>query len=384
MLTVAVDATPLLGDRTGIGVAVTGMVRQLAIRDDLSLVGYGLTTRGWTRLRHALPAGVRPARAPMPAAPLLRTWARTGIPVVEWWTGRVDVVHGTNFVVPPARRADRVVSVWDLTTARYPEMCTPTARRYPDLIRRAIAAGAWVHTGAEAMAAEIIDFFDVPPSRVRVVAPGIARHGDDGPAAGGEGADPTIPVARASAGVQAGMISTRPYILGLGTTEPRKDFPGLVAAFGILAAAHPDLELRITGPRGWAEDDVVEAIAASPYRQRIVRAGWVPDVQPLLRGATLLAYPSRYEGFGLPPLEAMALGVPVVATAVGALPEVLGDAAAQVPPGDPGALAAAMDRVLTDDGYRRRLVQAGLERASLYTWEAAGEGLMALYRDMTS
>ena len=193
-----------------------------------------------------------------------------------------------------------------------------------------------------------------------------------------------MPAPGATVPAEPGVVSSRPYILGLGTTEPRKDFPGLVAAFGIVAAAHPDLELRITGPRGWAEDDVVAAIAASPYRERIARTGWVPEVQPLLGGATLFAYPSRYEGFGLPPLEAMALGVPVVATAVGALPEVLGDAAALVPPGDPGALAAAMDRVLTDDGYRQRLVDAGRERASRYTWEAAGEGLMALYRDMIS
>jgi glycosyltransferase involved in cell wall biosynthesis len=371
VLTVAVDATPLLGDRTGIGVAVTGMVRELATRDDLSLVGYGLTTRGWARLRHALPSGVRLSRAPMPASPLLRAWSRVDLPVAEWWTGRVDVVHGTNFVVPPARGAERVVSVWDLTAERYPEMCTPTARRYPELIRRAVAGGAWVHTGAHSMAAEISDFFGVEPGRVRVVAPGIAQDAGPGPTHGG-------------ANPPAGPGTSRPYILGLGTTEPRKDFPGLVAAFGLIAASHPDLELRITGPRGWAEDEVAAAIAASPYKERIRRTGWVSDVQPVLRGASLFAYPSVYEGFGFPPLEAMALGVPVVATAVGALPEVLGDAAALVPAGDPAGLAGAMERVLTEDGYRRRLVEAGLARASLYTWEGAAESLMALYRDMVS
>jgi glycosyltransferase involved in cell wall biosynthesis len=170
----------------------------------------------------------------------------------------------------------------------------------------------------------------------------------------------------------------------LGTTEPRKDFPGLVAAFGIVAASHPDLQLRITGPPGWGEAAVLAAIAASPYKERISRTGWIADVGPLLRGAALFAFPSRYEGFGFPPLEAMAVRVPVVSAAVGALPEVLGDAAAFVPPGDPEALAAAMERVLTEDGYRRHLVQAGLARASLYTWEAAGEGLATLYHDVTS
>jgi glycosyltransferase involved in cell wall biosynthesis len=334
----------------------------------------------------------------MPASPLLRTWARTDIPVVEWWTGPVDIVHGTNFVVPPARGARRVVSVWDLTAGRYPEMCTPTARRYPDLIRRAIASGAWVHTGAQSMAAEVIDFFGIAPGRVRVVAPGIDQAPFGGPPDESEPDEKEAaervgpaPAGRAGASGEArpfgdaGATSARrPYILGLGTTEPRKDFPGLVAAFGILAPSHPDLELRIAGPPGWAEDDVLAAIAASPYKERISRTGWVPDIGPLLHRAAVFAYPSRYEGFGFPPLEAMALGVPVVATAVGALPEVLGDAAALVPPGDPEALAGAMERILTDDDYRGRLAQAGLARVSLYTWDAAGEGLAALYRDVTS
>jgi glycosyltransferase involved in cell wall biosynthesis len=365
VLKVAVDVTPLVGDRTGIGVAVTGLVGELATRPDLSLVGYGLTTRGWIRLRHQLPPGVRLARAPMPASPFLWSWARADLPPVEWWTGRVDVVHGTNFVAPPAREAKRVVSVWDLTAERFPEMCTPTARLYPGLIRRAIAAGAWVHTGAHSVAAELVDRFGVEPSRVRVVAPGIARDTSEHEASPA----PAPP---------------RPYVLGLGTTEPRKDFPGLVAAFAGVAQNHPDLELRIAGPAGWAEHDLIAAIGASPYRDRIHRLGWVPDVGPLLRRATVFAYPSRYEGFGFPPLEAMAAGVPVVATAVGALPEVLGDAAELVPAGDTGALAAAIERVLTDEGQRRRLIGAGRARAGLYTWARAGEGLARLYHDVTS
>src|SRR6202035_5587525 len=102
VLTVAIDATPLVGDRTGIGVAVTGMVRELSTRPDVQLVAYGLTARGWSRLRAALPSGVRPPRGPMPAAALLGAWARAEFPAVEWWSGQVDLVHGTNFVVPPA------------------------------------------------------------------------------------------------------------------------------------------------------------------------------------------------------------------------------------------------------------------------------------------
>ena len=364
VLTVAIDATPLLGERTGIGVAVSGMVRQLAARSDLEVVGYGFTVRGWTRLRSALPAGCRPSRAPMPASTLLRVWDRVDQPVIEWWSGPLDVVHGTNFVVPPSRRGARLVSVWDLTAVRYPEWCTPTARRYPALIQRAVDRGAWIHTGAQSVAAEIVEHFRIDPGRVRVIPPGLEAAFVDGPV--------------------SPVWDGAPYLLGLGTAEPRKDFPGLVAAFDRLAAGHPGLELRIAGPRGWGDADLERAIAGAAHRDRIRRMGWVQDVRALLAGAAVFVYPSRYEGFGLPPLEAMALGVPVVATSVGSLPEVLGDAALLVPAGDPDALAAAVARVLGDEALRGRLAVAGRHRVGAYSWPAAADALVATYRDMRS
>jgi glycosyltransferase involved in cell wall biosynthesis len=364
VLTVAIDATPLLGAPTGIGVAVRGMVAELALRPDLDLVGYGFTGTGWAQLRARLPARVRPSRAPMPAAALLRAWAHMDRPSGDWWMGSVDVIHGTNFVVPPSRRAARLVSVWDLTAVRYPELCTPTSRRYPALVRRAVGAGAWVHTGSTSVAAEIVDHFGVDPSRVRVIPPGVE------PAA-----DPVQPAATAS---------YPPYLLGLGTSEPRKDFPGLVKAFDQVAANHADLQLRIAGPPGWGEAQLQRAIGGAKHRDRVKRLGWVDDVGPLLAGAAVFVYPSRYEGFGLPPLEAMARGVPVVATAAGSVPEVLGDAALLVPAGEPPALAAAIDRLLTDDTLRSGLIAAGRRRVEAFSWQAAADALMGAYRDMVA
>jgi glycosyltransferase involved in cell wall biosynthesis len=362
VITVGVDLAPLLGQRTGIGVAVEGMMRSLGSHPDLSLVAWGLTGTGWRRLAGALP-GSRSARAPMPAGPLLRVWARTDHPNVEWWTGPIDVVHGTNFVVPPARRAARVVSVWDLSALRFPELSTPTARRYPQLVRRAIERGATVHTASHAMADEIVLHLRAEPERVRVCPLGV-----DLPAVSAPGPSTDGP----------------PYILALGTAEPRKDLPGLVSAFDRLATRHPAVELHIVGPAGWGEAELTGAIARARHRARIRRLGWVADVSATLRGATVLAYPSRYEGFGLPPLEAMAQGVPVVATAAGAIPEVLGDAALLVPPGDPERLAEALDEVLRDPDERERLVSAGRARAARYPWSATGDALMALYRDLAS
>jgi glycosyltransferase involved in cell wall biosynthesis len=364
MLRVAFDATPLIGERTGIGVLTRGALTALAGRPRLQLRAFALTWRGRAALAGLVPCGVSRVRLPLAAAPLQLAWARIDGPVIEWWTGPTDVVHGTNFVVPPAARAAEVVSVHDLTALRFPEMCQAATLRYPALIRRAIRRGAWVHALSVAMAEEIADLLGAPAERIRVVAPGV----DPGP---------VIDVVSGDAG------GGRPYILALGRSEPRKDLPLLVRAFDQIAAGHADLELVLAGPPGWGTAALAEAVATAHHRDRIRQPGWVDDAQKaeLLAGATVFAYPSVYEGFGIPPLEAMAAGVAVVATAAGGVPEAVGDAALLVPPGDVDALAAALVTAVEDEAARARLVAAGRQRVAGFSWRRCADGLEALYRD---
>ena len=178
-------------------------------------------------------------------------------------------------------------------------------------------------------------------------------------------------------------VAASRYILAVGTVEPRKDYPGLVRAFTSVADAIGDVALVVAGADGWGADAFHGALEASPFKRSIVQLGYVSDADLArwLAGAAVLAFPSVYEGFGFPPLEAMAQGVPVVATAAGAVPEVVGDAATLVPPGDPEALAGALVAVLGDDGARAALIQRGRRRAAQFTWEACGAGLAGLYAD---
>ena len=339
------------------------ILHHIAQRDDIHVVAYAATWRGRGALPTAVPPGVTCATRPMPARPLHFAWRHSSLPPIEWFTGRVDVVHGPNFVVPPARHAARVVTVHDLTAVHHPELCTAHTRTYPDALRRALATGAWVHTVSDFVRGEILDTFGADPDRVVTVPNGVDAIPPADPAAG----------ARLAGGDR--------YLLALGTIEPRKNYPALLRAFDQVADQLPDVRLVVAGPDGWDTERFAATLAACRHRSRITRVGMVDDSAraALLRGALALAYPSVYEGFGLPPLEAMSVGVPVVATASGAVREVVGDAALLVPVDDEDALADALVRITNDDALRAELVARGTVRAGQYDWAKTAEGLVALY-----
>ena len=370
---VAVDATPLLGLPTGVGAFCQGALAALSVRPGVALQAYAVSWRRRSWLHDKLPAGVASNQRAMPARPLHALWARGDRPPVEWFIGATDVVHGTNFVVPPTRRAAAVVSVHDLTPLHHPELCNEATLAYPGLIRRALARGAWVHADSGFVAGEVVEAFGADPTRVRVVNPGVPA------------------LLALSPAQMAAAVRAPPARPGRAATSWPSGRPS--HARTSLAWSAPSATWRRCTPtcpwcwpvrRGGARQALDAAIAASPARARIVRTGWVgdPELSALLGRAAVLAFPSLYEGFGLPPLEAMRAGVPVVATRAGSLPEVLGDASAcLVANGDRDGLADAQDRCLADGSVRRDLVAAGTAWVARYSWASCGEGLERLYRD---
>jgi len=371
-LQVSVDITSLLHPLTGVGVFTRQLVDGLAPRADLDLSVFAVSWRGRGGLAAAAPAGAQVHARPMPARVARALWSQFDVPSARHLVGRVDVVHGPNFVVPPGGGAAEVATVHDLTAIHHPEMCTPDVLEWPDLLRRAVARGAWIHTVSEFVAAEVRDAFPAAAERVVAVPNGI---GPPGPAD-----------ATSDAAAGRFLAGGHRYVLAVGTVDPRKDLPSLVAAFTAVGARDPDLRLVIAGADGLGSEGLDRAIAGSSLHRRIVRLGTVPEHQrlALLRGATVVAYPSRYEGFGLVPLEAMAVGTPVVTTDAGAVPEVVGDAAFVVPVGDTDALAGGLELVLGDEALAQELADAGEARVRQFPWSATVAGLVALYRQAAS
>lgn len=359
---VAVDATSLLDVRTGVGNFADAVIRRLGQRDDLITTLFPVSLRGHRRLREAAPPGVAVVTPPLPARLLRRSWLRTGRPRIDRFIGSHDLVYGPNFVVPPSR-AVRVMTVHDLTSVRFPELCTADTLQYPALIERAIDAGAWIHTVSEAVRGEVIEHFPVDPGRVVAVANGHR------PAGGGD------------ADHGRALAARDHFVLAVGTVEPRKGLPVLVEAIDLLAGEGTEIPLVHVGPDGWGSEALEEAIGRMRRPDLVTRLGALADrdLDDLYAAARVFAYPSIYEGFGLPVLEAMSAALPVVTSDDPAIVEVAGDAAVHAPVGDAPGTAAAIGRVWHDEELRTRLVREGPARARTFSWDRCADELVDLF-----
>lgn len=310
------------------------------------------------------------ASFPTPHEVVRGIWEQTLVARDVSRTG-ADLYHSPNYAIPLRLPCPSVLTIHDLAYLD-PRFHRQRLRIYLRLftdfsVRRAsrvISVSAFTKS-------EIIARYPGAACKVSVVRSGL---------------DPIFerqPGAREARSFLDEIGQARPYVLSVGSIEPRKNIPALVAAFErvVRRSAIPH-DLVICGPWGWRCGASREAIETSPFRERIRVLGYLPGSQlPLLyAGADLLAYPSLQEGFGFPPLEAMAMGTPVVTSDTSSLPEIVGDAAIMVPPTDVAALADAMETVLTDPGIADALTAKGYERSRRFTWAQATRETLEVYR----
>ena len=361
----AIDAGPLHGPRTGIGNAVAWTIDALKAAHAAPGAEQRIELSPYvTSMRARLDVGER--RLPIPAALAHRIWARRPVPRMDRWLGHPDVVHGTNYVVPPTR-APRIVSVYDCWFLEHRDDAHPDVVRAGAVLRRSIADGAHVITSSAATTDRLTDLLDVAEvSTVHLGPPPYDEHARRiAPALG----DPDAP-----------------FVLALGTVERRKNLPTLVRAFARLAAEHPSVQLRIAGRDGDDAEALAEALERLDVatRRRVIRHETVDEhvKRWLLANAAVLAYPSLDEGFGFPILEAQQAGTPVVASSAGSIPEVAGRGALLSLPTDDHALAANLFWVIDSEDQRRALVARGRANLERFSWNRTATALTDLYREV--
>jgi glycosyltransferase involved in cell wall biosynthesis len=342
---IAVDADVLGRKRTGDETYVAALLREFAPLLD------GEEIMAITRRPDLVPDGVEAVELPARSQILRMTF---GLPHVLRHL-RPDLAHFL-YAIPLGYRGRAVVTVHDLSFERLPDVMGVRDRLlFRTQVPRAVRRAERVLTGSERTKRDLIERYAVPESRIVVTPYGVDPfYRPDGPRHEGR------------------------YALFVGAIQPRKDPQ---AALEALALLNGDLRLVLVGPEKRGGAEVRETIRRLGLQDRVDLPGHVErdELAALYRGAACLVFPSRYEGFGLPVVEAMASGTPVVAARAGAVPEVAGDAAVLVEPGDPVALAGGIERALAD---RERLVAAGLERAGRYSWAETARQTLEVYREL--
>jgi glycosyltransferase involved in cell wall biosynthesis len=367
---VALDASAIPDPPGGAGRYVLALAAALAQRDDvdLTVVARKGDAGRWPRPVVARAPALRPVRL---------GWEQVALPRLVRGLG-VDVHHGPHYTMPAlfgplALGLPAVVTVHDLSFFSHPEWHERTKVAFFRAAIRTAAVRARALVAVSATTAALLDERIRPKVPVHVIPHGVDH----------DRFRPDDPGDDAAALARLGVF--RPYVAFLGTIEPRKDVATLVRAFDRLAGARPDLSLVVAGGRGWGTEAVDQAVAAARHGHRIRMLGYVPegDIPALLRAAAAVAYPSLEEGFGLPVLEAMACGAPVVTTSGTVMEEMAGGAALVAPAGDPDRLAAALEAAV-DGGpghdARRRL---GLEVAARHTWDASAAAHAEVYRSVS-
>jgi len=372
---VAVDSTPLLNQRTGIGQYTYYLVNNLLdVGNDLELVLFCTSLRKSAPLAEIIPKRPHLAYADyrFPARAMQKLWRTIGVPRVEFFTGKIDIFHATNFIAPPQRAGRLILTIHDVGFARMPAEHPEATRAYAGSLPQEISRADKVIAVSDFTKDEVIDVLGVPEQKVTVIHNGVAP------------AFHVIENDRVRDVLDKYGISKK-YILFVGKIEARKNLSGIIDAFEIFKSKSKfEHQLVLVGSLGWRGQEAFDKIASYSLEEQVMHLGYVADEElPLLMGgADVFLYPSLYEGFGIPPLEAMACGTPVVASKTTSLPEVIGDAGVLVDPHSPDEIADALTEVLSDSGLRNHLIERGLKRAARFTWAKTAEKTLRLYEEV--
>jgi glycosyltransferase involved in cell wall biosynthesis len=371
MARIGIDYTAAVQQGAGIGRYVRELVASLLRLETPESFQYRLFAASSTPLP-ALP--FRVTRLPFHDRWLVRVWHRARIPLpVELITGPIDLYHSPDFTLPPTlSRTKTLLTVHDLSFVRDPDSADDRLRAFlSTAVPRSVARADHVLADSQATKDDLMELWATPSEKITVLYCGVdARFRPIG--------DPeALAAVRARYG-----LGKRPFFLSVSTLQPRKNYRRLMQAFAPLAESDRDLMLVIGGGKGWRTEEILAEPARLGIGDSVVFPGFIDDddLPALYSAAIALAYPSLYEGFGLPVLEAMACGTPVITSDRSSLPEVTADAGLQIDPLDVDAWTAGLTAIVEDTALREILIARGLAQAKRFNWERAAGELLSIYR----
>ncbi|GAP96407.1 glycosyltransferase family 4 protein [Leptolyngbya sp. NIES-2104] len=369
---IAIDVTPWMPKPSGIGLYVSNLIQGLtALRSsegfDLELV-YQPGLKNWIKRNLSFPdylqhySNLRFYPFPVRVSNLFLEAPSLFSTQLNSFSENSDIVHGTNYTVFPVQKSRRVMTIYDISFVKYPEYANSTVKAYTNRLKKCLQWTDLVLTISQSSKQDIVEYLGFDPERIWVT------H-----------------LASRYLLAPSKPESSQPYILFVSTIEPRKNLKSLISAFESLKRNYQiEHELILIGQKGWLYEPIFEQVARSPFRSSIRHLSYLSDdqVAEFYQNADVFVYPSHYEGFGMPVLEAMTLGAPVVTSNTSSLPEVAGDAAVLIDPNNVEQLSEEILRVIRDRQFRDSLIQKGKEQAKLFSWEKTAKETLNAYRSM--
>ena len=383
MLKIVVDATPVEPKPSGVGFYVANLICALdALQKEENFqlgVVYQPGLKKWLRgdfnfpeslkhysQRHLLPLPVRISDL------LLALAFRPSLSYFEKYLGLPDIVHGTNYSVYPCTKSLKVMNIYDLTFIKYPNYIDSVVKKYTKKVRRCLQWTDLVLTISESSKKDIVEHLQVNPKKVYVTPLASRYYPDYLSAQTTEELEKLV-----------NYDFSQPYLLFISTIEPRKNINTIISAFNFLKEQYKiPHQLILIGKKGWNYEPVFAAIENSPWANQIHHLNYLSNelVALFYSKADVFVYPSHYEGFGLPVLEAMTLGAAVISSNTSSIPEVTGDAAILIDPNNLIQLAEAILKVISDSQLRQELINKGKARAKLFSWERTAQETLNAYR----
>ncbi|MFE1747896.1 glycosyltransferase family 4 protein [Coleofasciculus sp. H7-2] len=386
MLKITIDATPIQPNASGVGLYVSNLIRSLhplQVKENFQLsIAYQPGLKNWLRRNICPPKSLNidsqfhivpiPVRISDIVLSIPSNWMVSKY--FENYLDEPDILQGTNYCVYPCRNTLKIMNIYDLTFIKFPDYTNSVVKTYNKRVKKCLQWTDLVLTISESSKKDIVEYLGVDPQRIYVTPLASRYHS-------GYLSEELAHQIEASIGYDF----SKPYLLFVSTLEPRKNINNLITAFNLLKQKYKiEHQLVLIGQKGWHYKKIFSAIEDSPWKSQIHHLDYLSDdlVAVFYSKADAFVYPSYYEGFGLPVLEAMTLGAPVITSNTSSLPEVAGDAALFIDPDDPTSLADAILKVIGDSQLRSELIQKGKERAKLFSWERTAQETLKAYKSL--